>query len=165
MCVALAIHNCLNELHLGFSIKWPNDIFFEDKKIAGVLIENQFRKGKYQNAIIGIGLNVNQNNFKDLPNAISLLNILGFSFPLENLINRICESLEGFYLQLRAGNFNTLKLKYISNLYGYKKWRFFKTKEHVFQGKITDIDRNGHLQLKLLNGDFEYFDIKQLKFI
>lgn len=165
ICVALAIHNCLEELRLGFSIKWPNDIFFEDKKIAGVLIENQFRKGEYKNAIIGIGLNVNQNSFKDLPNAISLLQILGFSYPIEKVMYRICELLEGFYLQLRAGNFNTLKSKYIYSLYGYNKWRLFKANEDVFQGKITDIDRNGHLQLKLLNGDFQYFDIKQLKFI
>ena len=165
ICIALAIHNCLDELCFGFSIKWPNDIFFEDKKIAGVLIENQFRKGEYQNAIIGVGLNVNQNNFNDLPNAISLKQILGLSFPIDKVMYRICELLEGFYLQLRAGNFNTLKSKYISCLYGYNKWRLFKTKEDIFQGKIVDIHRNGYIQLKLLNGDFQDFEIKQLKFI
>jgi BirA family biotin operon repressor/biotin-[acetyl-CoA-carboxylase] ligase len=164
ICTALAIHQCLNDLRPGFFIKWPNDIFFQDKKIAGVLIENQFRNKHYQNAIIGIGLNINQNNFKDLPKAISLRQILGISFPAEKVMCKICELLEGYYLQLRAGNFNSLKEMYITRLYGFGEWRFFKVYENIFRAKITDIHRNGHLQLTLPSGDIQNFNIKQLKF-
>ena len=72
ICVALALSVSLNKLRLGFKIKWPNDIYFQDKKIAGILIENQMSQSVYQNAIVGIGLNVNQVHFDDLSNAISL---------------------------------------------------------------------------------------------
>ena len=60
ICVALALTDSLNKLRSGFKIKWPNDIYFQDKKIAGVLIENQMSQFVYQNAVVGIGLNVNQ---------------------------------------------------------------------------------------------------------
>ncbi len=165
ICSALAINQCLNDLRPGFSIKWPNDIFFDDKKISGILIENQFRNNNYINAIVGIGLNINQKNFKDLPKAISLRQIIGVSFPPEKIMIKICELLEGFYLQLRAGNYKLLKERYILSLYGFGKWRFFKTRKTTFRGKIKNVLRSGHLQIESLDGSLQDFDIKQLKFL
>jgi len=61
--VSLAIINCLNHFGLKAKIKWPNDIVIDNKKIAGILIENQFLGQKIKSSIIGIGLNVIQEDF------------------------------------------------------------------------------------------------------
>ena len=125
ICVALALSDSLNKLRSGFKIKWPNDIYFEDKKIAGVLIENQMNRSVYQNAVVGIGLNVNQLHFDDLSNAISLKQIIGLEFPAEKVMEHICESLEARYLMLRSGYFKDLKNAYMSNLYGFNQLQSF----------------------------------------
>ena len=159
LCVALALHDCLSELRPGFSIKWPNDIYFENKKIAGVLIENQLSRSAYQNAVVGIGLNVNQMDFEELPHAISLKQIVGVDFPAEKVMERLCETLEARYLQLRAGKFEALKKVYLSNLYWFNEIHFYKSKNELQQGKIIDVLRNGCLQLELIGGEIRDFDI------
>jgi len=165
ICVALAIFDSLTDLRSGFKIKWPNDICFEDKKIAGVLIENQMSSSVYQNAIVGIGLNVNQKDFESLPKAISLKQIVGLEFPVEKVMERLCETLEARYLQLRAGKFEALKKAYLSNLYWFNELHFYKSQNELLQGKIIDVLRNGCLQLELIDGKIRDFDIKELEFV
>jgi len=165
ICVALALSVSLNKLRLGFKIKWPNDIYFQDKKIAGILIENQMSQSVYQNAIVGIGLNVNQVHFDSLSNAISLQQILGMEFPVEKVMGHVCESLEAQYLKLRSGHFNDLKKAYMSNLYGFNQLQSFMAENKKLNGKIINVLRNGFLQIELLNGEIRDYDIKEIKFL
>ena len=165
ICVALALSDSLNKLRSGFKIKWPNDIYFQDKKIAGVLIENQMNRFVYQNAVVGIGVNVNQSHFYDLSNAISLKQIIGLEFPPEKVMEHICESLETRYLMLRSGHFKDLKKAYISNLYGLNKLQSFMVENKKLNGKIINVLRNGFLQIELKNGVICDFDIKEVKFL
>ena len=163
ICVALALSDSLNKLRLGFKIKWPNDIYFEDKKIAGVLIENQMNRFVYQNAVVGIGLNVNQLHFDDLSNAISLKQITGLEFPVEKVMEHICESLEARYLKLRSGHFKDLKKAYMSNLYGLNQLQSFFVDNKKLNGKIINVLRNGFLQIELMSGEICDYDIKEIK--
>ena len=165
ICVALALSDSLNKLRSGFKIKWPNDIYFEDKKIAGVLIENQMNRFVYQNAVVGIGLNVNQLHFDELSNAISLKQIIGIEFPVEKVMEHICESLEARYLMLRSGHFKDLKNAYMSNLYGLNKLQSFMVDNKKLNGKIIDVLRNGFLQIELMDGKIRDYDIKEIKFL
>jgi len=165
ICVALAIHDCLNELRPGFHIKWPNDIYFNDKKIVGILIENQMSKSSYQNAVVGVGLNVNQDEFEDLPKAISLKQILGIELPLAKVLERLCETMEVRYLQLRANKYESLKSEYLSKLYWFEESHFFKIKNELIQAKIVDVLRNGRLQVKLSTGELHDFDIKEIELV
>lgn len=165
ICVALALSDSLNKLRSGFKIKWPNDIYFEDKKIAGVLIENQMNRSVYQNAVVGIGLNVNQLHFDELSNAISLKQIIGIEFPVEKVMEHICESLEARYLMLRSGHFKDLKNAYMSNLYGLNKLKSFMVDNKKLNGKIIDVLRNGFLQIELMDGKIRDYDIKEIKFL
>ena len=165
ICVALALSDSLNKLRTGFKIKWPNDIYFEDKKIAGVLIENQMNRSVYQNAVVGIGLNVNQLHFDELSNAISLKQIIGIEFPVEKVMEHICESLEARYLMLRLGHFKDLKNAYMSNLYGLNKLQSFMVDNKKLNGKIIDVLRNGFLQIELMDGKIRDYDIKEIKFL
>ena len=107
--VSLGIIDILNNLKTGFSIKWTNDIYFEDKKIAGMLIENDMSGRQIYSSIIGIGLNVNQENFSDeIPNAISLKNILGRSFDREELLYNILEKISFYYNEIYDNKLDTI---------------------------------------------------------
>lgn len=165
ICVALALSDSLNKLRSEFKIKWPNDIYFEDKKIAGVLIENQMNQSVYQNAVVGIGLNVNQLHFDDLSDAISLKQIIGIEFPVEKVMEHICESLEARYLMLRSGNFKDLKKAYLSNLYGLNQLQSFMVDNKKLNGKIINVLRSGFLQIELIDGEIRDYDIKEIKFL
>ena len=147
--------------------KWKKTekFYFEDKKIAGVLIENQMNRSVYQNAVVGIGLNVNQFHFDDLSNAISLKQIIGLEFPVEKVMEHICESLEARYLMLRSGHFKDLKNAYMSNLYGLNQLQSFMVDNKKLNGKIIDVLRNGFLQIELMDGKIRDYDIKEIKFL
>ena len=149
----------------GFKIKWTNDIYYKDKKIAGDLIENQMSQFVYQNAVVGIGLNVNQRHFDDLSNAISLQQIIGLEFPVEKVMEHICESLEARYLMLRSGHFKDLKMAYMSNLYGLNQLQSFLVDNKKLNGKIINVLRNGFLQIELIDGKICDYDIKEIKFL
>ena len=109
ICVALGIFDCLSSFQRGFKIKWPNDIYFQDKKIGGVLIENVLGKSKCHKSIIGIGLNVNQLHFNHLPNAISLKQIIKEHISIESLLDMLCKTIEFRYFQFQDIQFTLLK--------------------------------------------------------
>ena len=110
-------------------------------------------------------MNVNQNNFTNLPNAISLKQVLGEDYSMENIFKQLCQTLENRYLELRSGNFNSMKQMYLSNLYWYNSQHFFKTKIELIEGKIINVLRNGYLQIQLINGQLCEFDIKDIEFV
>ena len=79
----------------GFTVKWPNDVYWQDKKICGMLLENSLDGSDIATCIVGIGLNVNQERFvSDAPNPVSLLNITGQEHDLESLLKRVCSRIE-----------------------------------------------------------------------
>ena len=165
ICIALAIHDCLNELRPGFKIKWPNDIYFENKKVAGILIENQIHKSTCEHSVVGIGLNVNQTDFFKLPNAISLKQIIGVNFPIQNLLDRLCETIEARYLQLRANMYPSLLKSYLEHMYWFNEIHTFQSNAIQFNATIIGVLRNGRLLLKFSDGSTRDFEIKELQFI
>ena len=93
--VSLAIKKTLDDFNIPkISIKWPNDIMSGNKKVCGILIENLVNKNKIKDIIIGIGLNVNQTDFSNLPNASSLKKIMGVNYNIEEIINKIYENIQ-----------------------------------------------------------------------
>lgn len=165
ICIALAIHDCLNELRPGFKIKWPNDIYFENKKVAGILIENQIHKSSCEHSVVGIGLNVNQTEFFKLPKATSLKQIIGVNFPVQNLLDRLCETIEARYLQLRANMYPSLLKSYLEHMYWFNEIHTFQTNAIQFNATIIGVLRNGRLLLKFSDGSTRDFEIKELQFI
>ena len=114
---SLSIYNVLKSI-LGedIKIKWPNDIFYQDKKIAGILVENIVKNKKIQKSIIGIGLNVNQKKFP-ISEAISIANIISVKYKRKKLFNFILIELEKNYNFLKNKNFETLLGSYSLGLY------------------------------------------------
>jgi len=168
--VALAIYDLLKtfEVKSGrLSIKWPNDIYIGKKKIGGVLIENKLKGTSLSATVIGIGLNINQNQFpSDVPNPTSLCLETGQEHSLEHLLEDLCLCLERRYLQLKAGNASVLYRDYVQQLYGYQEWHFFivaATGEQLY-GKIMGIAPTGMIQIMTTENILE-FAFKEIQFV
>jgi BirA family biotin operon repressor/biotin-[acetyl-CoA-carboxylase] ligase len=162
IAISLGIHDFLKKLQSGFLIKWPNDIYYNNQKLGGVLIQNTLKENKIENSIIGIGLNVNQAEF-NLPKATSLRSIVKKEFNLEQTLEDLCHCIEWRYIQLKKGQIAQLKAEYESNLYAIGEERLYKS-EQVFRGKITGIAADGRLEIDTNTG-YRYFAFKEVEFL
>ncbi len=164
--VSLAIIDVLKPL-FGNSvcIKWPNDILVDDKKIAGVLIENSLQGTRWKQAIVGIGLNVNQTAFSaELCTATSIKTILHTDCDLNQLFADLCKALEVRYLQLRNGKFEQIHREYLQHLFKFGKLSTFKTTQEVFDATITGINPSGLLELRTPEGT-QLYGFKEIAFV
>jgi BirA family biotin operon repressor/biotin-[acetyl-CoA-carboxylase] ligase len=145
-------------------IKWPNDIYVDDKKIAGILIENAVSGNKISSAVIGIGLNVNQTTFsRKIPNPVSLKIIAGKELDLENCFQELCVSLEARYMQLKAGKGNMINEHYHKALYGLNEQREFVIENNNIAAEIVGVDDIGRLKLKA-DGIVTAYDLHHIVF-
>lgn len=163
--ISLGVTDCLIPL-LGddCSVKWPNDIYFHDKKIGGILIENTTKGYQLKDSVVGIGLNVNQKSFGDLENrATSITKILHQDYDLENLLMQLCQSIESRYLQLKAGKKDLLDQDYEKKLFRLNENHFFEINQNLIQGIIRGVSPFGRLCLESNNKILE-LDLKEVKF-
>lgn len=161
--VSLAVKDCLTYfLKEDCKIKWPNDIYIRNKKIAGILIENRIRGTRLKDSIVGIGLNVNQSDFFDVNHATSLFIHTGKEYDLEQVLLNLSRCLERRYLQLKAHE--NLDEDYFENLFRFNEEGWFSANGKNFKGKIIGVDENGRL---LINSDqkITVFNIKEVSFI
>ena len=149
-----------------FFIKWPNDIYFGDKKLAGMLIQNTIEGRMMGTSIIGIGLNVNQMEFsKDIPNPISLKLITSKSIDLDYLLNLLISGIKNSVESLRfESNQKEINEKYISKSYRLGIWSDYFHQNQVKQLKITGFDKYGRLLLQDKEGAVIVCDVKELQF-
>ena len=166
--VSVAIVETLSQFvdNQNLFIKWPNDIYFGDKKLAGMLIQNTIEGRMMGVSIIGIGLNVNQIEFSsDIPNPISLKQISGEDFDLENLLNLLIKNIKSSVEGLRIKeNQIAINEKYISKAYRYRQWADYLYKNKVKSMIINGFDCYGRLILEDQSGDEIICDVKELQF-
>lgn len=145
------------------SVKWPNDILSENKKICGILIENVVKQNNFNESFIGIGLNVNQTEFTDLPKASSLRLISGRIYDLDEVAHVIIKNLKHYFLLLKKGQLDVLKAEYETYLFRKNKPSTFQDAEgFVFLGYIKNISDSGSLQVLLEDGIINEFDLKTI---
>ena len=166
MAISLAVKDfCESVLADEIKIKWPNDIYWHDKKLGGILIENTINGSCISSSVVGIGINVNQEEFdKALPNPVSLLQISNFEFKLSNLIEGLSVFIEKYYLQLRQQHFNFLDKGYTVALYRYQQTHQFKKGEHILRGEINGVAKDGKLILHS-NGKELRFAFKEIEYV
>lgn len=146
-------------------IKWPNDVYVDDKKIAGILIENFLREHTIQSSVIGIGINVNQAHFAAAPNATSVYLLTGKTMELKECIDLFCQYAEVRYLQLKANKLQKLSDDYLQHLYRLNEWNIYTSvQEPAFQGKIKGVSKMGKLLLERKSGELNEFDMKEIGF-
>ena len=163
MAISLAIFKTLKTLNIPYlSIKWPNDILSADKKICGILIENVI-KNKLNSTIIGIGINVNQTEFNNLPKASSLKNITGVHYNLDEILHSIIKHTKAYSEILQQGDYDVVKNEYEANLFRKNKPSTFKNAEgELFSGFITGVTKYGKLMVTLEDEIVKKFDLKEV---
>jgi len=153
--------------HFGehVKIKWPNDIYINDRKLGGMLIENLLQGSSIKHSVVGIGLNVNQVNFPEgAANPISFKQILHKDYDLQTILLEICKNIEVRYLQLKAGKTELIRSIYTDSLLGLNDTRHFKSNGIVFIGIITGVTPEGLLKVKQNDTEMLY-NLKEIEFI
>ncbi|MBB6611230.1 biotin--[acetyl-CoA-carboxylase] ligase [Pontibacter sp. Tf4] len=164
MAVSLAVLDLLHERGAADAqVKWPNDVYFKDKKLGGILIENTINSYSLQHSIVGIGLNVNQLYF-GVDTATSLATITGTGINLEQLTARLLELLEKRYLELRNGKLARLKYEYLQNLYRYQEEHLFRVNGQTLAGSIVGVNEDGQLGVTI-DGELRFFGFKEIAFV
>ncbi|WP_431159268.1 biotin--[acetyl-CoA-carboxylase] ligase [Winogradskyella poriferorum] len=164
ICVSLAIMDCLKKFQIPqLRIKWPNDILSANKKICGILIENIIKNNKLVGCIVGIGLNVNQRNFQQLPQASSLGSITGIVYDKEEILSEVLNQLEKYFKSIESFNLVALKANYESQLFRLSKPCTFKlSDDSLLSGIIKGIDETGQLRVWTEDDVIKTFDLKEL---
>ena len=150
----------------NLNIKWPNDILAESKKIGGILIENTFKEDGTLQSVVGIGLNVNQTNFENLPKASSLKNIMNYDFEIDNVLENIVNKIERSVEKLKNNKIDLFWNKYENYLFRKGKPTVFENQnQNRFMGIINRVNRNGTLEVLLEDDSIKHFDLKEIKMI
>ena len=149
-------------------IKWPNDIYVDDNKVAGILIENELQGQNIKRAIIGVGLNINQPRFEsDAPNPVSLFQLTGKTFERSLILSSIMGHFKHYYTQIEDGTYDSLHSAYRQALYRGATGTFwpFQDKTGMFTARIADVKPDGHLILEDQTGRQRCYAFKEVAFI
>lgn len=164
IAISLAVLDTIRELTAApVRVKWPNDIMIENKKLAGILIQNSISGTYLQHAVVGIGLNLNQKIFMH-PQAISLATHTGKEFNHVAVTERLLEHLEKRYLALKADRLLKLKFEYLQQLYRYQQTHTFRINSQDVTGQIVGIHETGQLAVQIAN-ELKYFDFKEIAYL
>jgi BirA family biotin operon repressor/biotin-[acetyl-CoA-carboxylase] ligase len=166
--VSLAVFETLiAEKIPNIAIKWPNDILSGNKKICGILIENNLKGAEITSAVIGIGLNVNQMDFPATLSKVSSLQLLcGKNFDRDILLEKIVLNLKRKIALLNVKEFYNLEAAYLEVLYKKNIPTMFKdSKNALFMGMVVGISKEGKLQVALENERLLEFGIKEIAFL
>lgn len=154
----------------ALTVKWPNDIYADEKKIAGILIENTLAGQHIGQCIIGCGVNVNQQQFQsDAPNPVSICQLTGKEMERRFVLEKIMEGFTRRYAQIQSGCYDATHQEYLAVLYrrdGSYDYRDLTTKEgNLFRASIADVERDGHLILHDSEGRSRRFAFKEVAFV
>lgn len=156
IAVGVAILRVIGE---DFTIKWPNDIYYGDKKVAGILVENAILGNEVKYSIAGIGLNVNQTTFvSDAPNPISLKQITGKEYDIDALMQQV-------YAKVQETLNEEVWEEYKNHLYRRDGFWKYKDQNGIFEARIIDVLPTGEIVLCDRNGQNRTYGFKQIKYI
>jgi len=165
--VSIAIKIVLEKLQVpGISIKWPNDIMSYRQKLCGLLIENQLEGSFVVSTIIGIGLNVNESEFSELPRATSMRLATGIVFDRDEILKLMQEEIQKQLESLQNGNTLKLKSTYEASLFRRNKVSTFEDPTGFkFNGIITGVAKSGELLVEKEDESVQNFELKQIKLL
>ena len=163
--VSLALIDLVQNETDNVSIKWPNDIYIGNKKVAGILIENSVKGTNLYSSVLGIGLNVNQEKFvSSAPNPVSLKNITGKSYDIETLAIKIATLVFEYYNKLKEGETDWINSRYFDKLFRKNTWAKFRKEGFEFEARIAGIGELGQLQLENKDNIVSEYMFKEVEF-
>ncbi len=159
IAVGVAIIRLISE---PLTIKWPNDIYWRDKKLAGILVENAIIGNEIKYSIAGIGLNVNQTTFvSDAPNPVSLKQIRGQEYDIERLMSLLFETVQSVLNESEQ----EVWAYYKSHLYRREGWYPFEDKNGRFEAAIQNVLPTGEIVLCDRQGNQRIYEFKQIRYV
>lgn len=160
--VSVAIKKVLDEFTDGITVKWPNDIYWNDKKLGGILIENSLQ-AKSVKTVIGIGLNVNQQKFlSNAPNPVSLRQITGKSMDRNQLLEKVVGRILEIYSE---ADLLSVRAEYIRSLYRKEGFHSYCADGEFFQARIISVQPEGQLILETVEGKQKGYYFKEVQFV
>ena len=164
MAISLAAQKTLSQYLPGVTVKWPNDIYVKNKKIAGILVENQLRGDTIISSVVGIGINVNQQQFSGLPNACSFFSETGRDADPGEVFSRLYDNIDFYFNLLLEKNYHLLTRLYHSHLFRINEQSPFEDDGGRFQGRINGVNEQGKLMIQREDRIAAY-DLKEIKFV
>lgn len=165
MAGAIAIKEALETYVDGITLKWPNDVYWNDKKISGTLIETSIDSKGIKTCIFGIGINVNQEAFhSDAPNPVSLRQILGHEVDKDELLQKVIEGFRRYYELLRRADYMDVSGIYHLSLYRRKGFHRYEDADGDFEGAFVEVEDDGHLILHDKQGVIRSYSFREVKF-
>ena len=166
MAVSLGICDFLERYTSGISVKWPNDIYVNNDKIAGILIENSIMGESIEHTIAGIGININQTTFcSDAPNPVSLTNLTGKQYDLAVCLDQLISDLDKRYKLLIGEESVDVRHDYLSRLYRHNQWCKYKDINGPFTGCLLNVTTSGRLNVEREDGRVNVYSFKEIDFI
>jgi BirA family biotin operon repressor/biotin-[acetyl-CoA-carboxylase] ligase len=171
MANALALKRTLDDYVDDIKIKWPNDIYWRDKKICGTLIETTLQGSRIKDCIIGTGININQREFRsDAPNPVSLYQILGHEVDCGELLHKVLDNIAKYITMVENGLWEDIRTSYRYHLYRLEESHYYMIDGHRVYCKLVGVTDNGHLQLLELCGQGQQsvpaeYAFKEVQFI
>ena len=165
LCEELETKSQTSNLQSQISIKWPNDIYYGEKKLSGTIIETTWAGDMVERCVLGVGINVNQQVFcSDAPNPISLFQILGHEVDRDELLSDVLHRFVPLYKYLMAGDDNEIVRRYVSHLLWRDGVHRYRDIDGEFEAEIVDVAADGHLTLCDTEGRERCYYFKELKF-
>lgn len=172
MAGALALHDALSsfpDTHAyadGFSLKWPNDVYYRDYKVSGTLIQTSLHQHSVRRFIWGVGINVNQQQFRsDAPNPMSLCYIVGHELDRQQLLEHIVSCLISRFSQVEHGEHDAVSDDYHSVLYRREGWHTYRDAGGLFSARILGVRRDGALMLADTEGRTREYAFKEVEYV
>jgi len=166
MAISLGISDFLQGIIPEVKIKWPNDIYVKDDKIAGILIENTLIGDTIESSVAGIGLNINQEKFSSgIPNPVSIKLITGKESDIRACLKQLLNSLDSRYKQLLYGDRQLIRDEYISLLYRAGEWHEYSAEGKVFRGMIKGISATGNLEIERKDRSVNSYSFKEVEYL
>ncbi|MDD6357504.1 MAG: biotin--[acetyl-CoA-carboxylase] ligase [Bacteroidales bacterium] len=161
--VSLAVIDFMDILMPGCRIKWPNDIYYGDFKVAGILIEQNLYGKRIDSCVAGVGININQKKFRsDAPNPLSVSLVTGETYDVELLLPQLQEKLTERMRELKSP---CLHQEYMSRLYRKEGFFLFSDASGVFVARICDVQSNGYLVLETDKKEKRCYAFKEVEFV
>ncbi len=166
MAEAVAIHEVLSEYVQEITIKWPNDIYWRNRKISGTRIDTNIIGNRIGDMIIGTGININQKTFiSDAPNPVSLWQITHTEYNITDILHKILAAFEHYYTMMTNADYNTIIHQYHINMYRRKGFHKYRDTNGEFEAAIKEVLPNGILKLQRTDYTISEYLFKEVEFI
>lgn len=164
--MALAVRDVISAYTDGVTVKWPNDIYWNDCKISGTLSECGIGKGLVNGCIIGTGVNINQMKFaSDAPNPVSLRQIIGRETSVKEVLDRLTTRFSTLLERIDAGDYDSIHSEYMAVLYRRNGTYRYRDRDGEFCGKVETVEPNGHLVLRKEDGEVRRYAFKEVEYL